>query len=110
LGRIFCTQYFPGSVLVFALLSILWSDFPFVSFKRWFRDLGNYLVILVVVSDPNPLEAARTLLRRFCYLLIPLSILLIKYFPYLARQYEVWTGNAQFVGRPPARTCWVPCV
>jgi O-antigen ligase len=44
------------------------------------------------------LEAARTLLRRFCYLLIPLSILLIKYFPYLARQYDVWSGNAMFVG------------
>src|SRR5271154_585926 len=34
----------------FALLSILWSDFPFVAFKRWFRDLGNYLMILVVLS------------------------------------------------------------
>ena len=29
--------------LSFALLSIIWSDFPFVAFKRWFRDLGNYL-------------------------------------------------------------------
>jgi O-antigen ligase len=31
-------------------------------------------------------------------LLVPLSILLIKYFPYLARQYEAWSGNVQFVG------------
>src|ERR1700686_4779563 len=31
------------ALLLFALVSILWSDFPFVSFKRWFRDLGNYL-------------------------------------------------------------------
>src|SRR5216683_1043124 len=97
-GGFFARNIFLVAFLFFALLSVLWSDFPFVSFKRWFRDLGNYLVILVVVSDPNPLEAARTLLRRFCYLLIPLSILLIKYFPYLARQYEVWSGNAQFVG------------
>ena len=97
-GGFFARNIFLVAFLFFALVSVLWSDFPFVSFKRWFRDLGNYLVILVVVSDPNPLEAARTLLRRFCYLLVPLSILLIKYFPYLARQYEVWTGNVQFVG------------
>src|SRR6266481_1431021 len=94
----FGRNFFLFAFLSFALVSVLWSDFPFVSFKRWFRDLGNYLVILVVVSDPNPLEAARTLLRRFCYLIVPLSILLIKYFPYLARQYEVWSGNAMYVG------------
>src|ERR1700733_13685132 len=46
--------------LCFALLSVLWSDFPFVSFKRWFRDLGNYLVVLVILTDPDPLEAVRT--------------------------------------------------
>lgn len=95
----FCWRnLFLVAFLLFALLSVSWSDFPFIAFKRWFRDLGNYLVILVVVSDPNPLEAARALLRRFCYLLIPLSVLLIKYFPYLARQYDEWSGNVQFVG------------
>ena len=84
--------------LCFALLSVLWSDFPFVAFKRWFRDAGNYLVILVVLSDPRPLEAFRTVLRRVSYLLVPLSILLIKYYPQLGRAYDVWTGNAQFSG------------
>ena len=63
--------------LTFALISVIWSDFAFVAFKRWFRDLGSYLTILIVLSDPNPLEALRTVLRRVCYLLIPLSIILI---------------------------------
>jgi exopolysaccharide production protein ExoQ len=84
--------------LCFALLSVLWSDFPFVSFKRWFRDLGNYLVILVVLSDPRPLEAFRTVLRRVSFLLVPLSILLIKYYPQIGRVYEVWTGSVQYSG------------
>jgi len=69
-----------------------------VSFKRWFRDLGNYIVILVVLSDPRPLEAVHTLLRRLCYLLIPLSILLIKYYSYLGRAYSEWTGAAEYIG------------
>lgn len=84
--------------LLFALVSVCWSDFPFVAFKRWFRDLGNYLVILVVLSDPRPLEAVRTVLRRLSYLLVPLSILLNKYFPQLSKQYDVWTGVGYYVG------------
>jgi len=89
---------FLVAFLTFALLSVVWSDFPVVAAKRWVRDLGSYLVILVVLSDPQPVEAVRTLLRRLCYLVIPLSVLLIKYFPESAKSYDPWTGVAQFVG------------
>jgi exopolysaccharide production protein ExoQ len=96
-------RFFAGNValtalLSFALLSVTWSDFPFVAFKRWFRDLGTYLVILIALSDPHPLEAVRTLLRRVCFLLIPLCIVLIKYYPEIAKHYDSWTGQAYFVG------------
>lgn len=86
------------AILAFALVSVCWSDFPLVTFKRWFRDLGNYLVILVVLSDPRPLEAVRTVLRRLSYLLVPLSILLIKYYPQISKQYDAWTGASSYVG------------
>lgn len=82
----------------FALVSILWSDFPFVSFKRWFRDLGNYFVILVILSDPRPAEAVRMVFRRLWYFLIPLSIVLNKYFPSMSRSFDEWTGAGFFVG------------
>jgi O-antigen ligase len=95
----FVTQnLFLVAYLSFALLSMVWSDFPFISFKRWFRDLGNYFVIFVVLSDPHPLEAMRTLLRRLSYLSIPLSVMLIKYYPEIGAQYEVWTGLKMLVG------------
>lgn len=84
--------------LSYALLSFMWSDFPLTSLKRWIRDLGNYLVILVVLSDPRPFEAVRTLLRRLCYLLVPLSVVLVKYFPTLGRGYSEWTGAAYYQG------------
>jgi exopolysaccharide production protein ExoQ len=84
--------------LSFALVSVLWSDFPFVALKRWIRDLGNYLVILVALSDRRPLEAIRTVLRRLSYLLVPLSILLIKYYPQIGKQYSFWTGDNMYVG------------
>jgi O-antigen ligase len=85
-------------LLSFALVSVCWSDFPFIAFKRWIRDLGNYLVILVALSDPRPLEAVRAVLRRLCYLLVPLSILLIKYYSYMAVHYSSWTGQKEYVG------------
>ena len=97
-GNFFSRNVALVAFLSFALLSISWSDFPFIAFKRWFRDLGNYLVILVALSDPRPLEAVRTLLRRFCYLLIPLSVLLIKYYPEIGRRYDPWTGVAEYTG------------
>lgn len=85
-------------LLTYALMSVVWSDFPFVSFKRWVRDLGNYLMILVVLTDPRPLEAVRTVLRRLCYLLVPLSVVLIKYYPDMGKSYDGWSGVAFFQG------------
>jgi O-antigen ligase len=86
------------ALLLFGLLSVLWSDFGFIAFKRWFRDLGSYISILVAVSDPHPFQAFRTLLRRFFYLLIPLSVLLVKYYPRLGRAYEYFSGMATYSG------------
>ena len=70
---------------------------PFIAFKRWFRDLGNYLMILVTLSEAHPLEL-RALLRRLCYLLIPLSVVLVKYFPEISKQYDPWSGIATYGG------------
>jgi O-antigen ligase len=84
--------------LLLALLSAFWSDFPLIAFKRWFRDIGAYLVILVALSDPQPLEAIRAVLRRTSYLLIPLSIVLDKYYPQLSKEYDPWTGAGYYAG------------
>jgi len=97
-GSFFSRNVALTAFLAFALLSIVWSDFPFIAFKRWYKDLGNYLMVLVVLSDDSPLEALRALLRRLAYLLIPLSILLIKYFPEIGKAYSEWTGAAEFMG------------
>lgn len=97
-GNFFASNQALCGFVLFGLVSIFWSDFPFVTFKHWFRDLGNYLVILVALSDANPLEAITTVIRRVCYLLIPLSVVLVKYFPQLGKQYEEWSGAAMYTG------------
>jgi exopolysaccharide production protein ExoQ len=97
-GAFFARNAALTAFLSFALLSAVWSDFSFITFKRWFRDLGNYVMILVPLSDPRPVEAVRTLLRRLCYLLIPLSVVLVKYYPDLSRSYDSWSGVAYYSG------------
>jgi O-antigen ligase len=83
--------------LLFALLSVTWSDFPLATFKKWFRDVGICMAILVVLSDPRPLEAVRTVLRRLFYLLIPLSVVFVKYYPNLGKTFSGW-GSQEYTG------------
>jgi len=97
-NRFFTRNFALIALIAFALTSALWSDFPLVSAKRWFRDLGNYLVIFVVLSDRRPFDAVAIVLRRLGYLLVPLSILLIKYYPGLGKTFSFWTGAAEFIG------------
>src|SRR5262245_54270932 len=34
---------------VYAALSVVWSDFPMVGGKRWFRGLGDVIMVLVIL-------------------------------------------------------------
>lgn len=68
-------------------ISFAWSDFPDVSFKRWFRALGDLVMVLIVLSDPDWLAALKRLLTRLGFVLVPMSVLFIRYFPQLGRMY-----------------------
>jgi O-antigen ligase len=84
--------------LAFALASVLWSDYSFVALKRWIRDSCNILMVLVVLTDMHPVEAVKVVYRRLNYLLIPLSVLLVKYFPAIGKSYTYWNGTAMWIG------------
>ena len=66
--------------LVYCLLAILWSDFPFVAFKRWIKILGHPIMVLIVLTEDNPVEAVRRVLKRCGLFVVTLSLLLCKYF------------------------------
>jgi exopolysaccharide production protein ExoQ len=76
-GEIVSLNFALVLFLLFALASVTWSDFPYQTFKRWIRDLGIYLMILVVVTDRSPAMAISTVLRRFTYILALMSLMLI---------------------------------
>ena len=79
-------------------LSSLWADFPLVAFKRWTKALGNLVMVLVVLTDLNPGAAVKALFARVGFLLIPCSVLFVKYFPELGRSYDRWVGTAYYTG------------
>jgi O-antigen ligase len=83
---------------VYCCVSILWSDFPLVSSKRLIKGLGNILAILIVLTEKNWVEALNKIMRRSGIILIPLSVIFIKYFPEIGRYYDGWTGNVSFSG------------
>ncbi|MEI7635683.1 MAG: O-antigen ligase family protein [Syntrophus sp. (in: bacteria)] len=83
----------------YMLISVLWSDIPFVSFKRWNRSAANVIVMaLVVAAEVDPRQALMSIFRRVIYVHIPLSFLLIRYYPSLGVQFRQWTGDRMWVG------------
>lgn len=82
----------------YCLVSIIWSDFPVVAFKRWIKLLTDVLMVLVVVTELRPMDAVKRFLARSAFVLIPLSVLFIKYYPHLGREYSQWTGEVLYTG------------
>lgn len=95
---IFVTLWPLTLYLAFTLISVLWSEFPLISVKRWIRDLGIYTTIGVVATSPDAEKALRVVFRRLSYLVLVLSTVLVKYYPYLAKDYDPWSGRAFFMG------------
>jgi O-antigen ligase len=90
-----------GPVILFFLycgISVCWSDFPSVAFRHWMRSLGDLVMVLVVLTEADLSAAFTRLLTRPTFVLVPLSILFIKYFPDLGREYNVWTFVPMYCG------------
>src|SRR5205809_536483 len=88
-------------ILLFFLycgVSILWSDYPDVAFKRWTKSLSDLSMVLIVLTEGSPVTAVKRLLARTGFVLIPVSILLIKYYPDLGRGYRPWVWIPYYTG------------
>jgi len=60
--------------------------------------LGCLLIALVIATESSPEEALQAVLRRTAYILVPLSVVLIKYFGDYGRDYDRWAGKTMWVG------------
>jgi len=89
----------PGitAFYLFLFLTVSWSPFPFVTFKRCVKDIGSLTIVLLILTEPSYFQAIKALLCRCAYVLFPISIIFIKYFPELGRVYSN-SGGLQITG------------
>jgi exopolysaccharide production protein ExoQ len=83
---------------IYCLVSVLWSDYPFVAFKRFITFAGMMILILVVLSEEDPIGAILAIMRRSSYILISFSLLFIKFYPDFGRYYNPHTWEVFYCG------------
>ncbi len=82
----------------YIFLSISWVQGFDNPLTKLLRPVGDLCMALVVATEPNPRQAIITMCRRTCIALIPLSIVLIKYYPYLGRMQDKHWGLDSWIG------------
>ena len=80
------------------MVSVLWAHSPLASFKRWFKEFGNIVVLLVILTEEDPQQAIRAVFVRCGFVLIPLSLVFVRWFPDLGRHYNIHSGEMEAVG------------
>jgi exopolysaccharide production protein ExoQ len=71
-----------GPVIVYflyCLISVIWSPFHGPALKRWIKAVGDLVMVLIIVTDAQPTAALRRLYSRVGFILLPISVLLIRY-------------------------------
>jgi len=89
------------AVFLYFGISTLWSDYTVVSFKRWIKEVGNVWILLILLTESDPIEAIKAVFVRCAYICFPLSVTLYKYFPAIGRPYG--QGGGEQVGGLPGQ-------
>lgn len=83
---------------LFCAVSLAWSEFPAIAFKRLVKAFGDVAMVLIVLSDPNPLAALKRVFLRAAMILLPLSVFLIVFVPHLGTAYDPSNSALYYVG------------
>ena len=84
--------------ILYCGVSLMWSDYPLVAAKRWVKGLGDLVMVLVVLTEGSPQVAYRRCLAYAGFYFVPVSVILVKYYPELGRAYDEWTFMPIYVG------------
>jgi exopolysaccharide production protein ExoQ len=94
--NLFANNIWVWLYFLYGLISLAWSDLPFVALKRWIKGLGTLIMALIILSEVKPYKALERVLRKMAFLLLPLSVVLINYFPRLGRTFHM--GRPTYIG------------
>jgi exopolysaccharide production protein ExoQ len=79
-------------------VSATWSEHGDVSIRRWFRGLGDLVMVMVILTDLDWERVLKWVYTRLACLLVPLSILFFRYYPNLGRSYSIHDGHVSATG------------
>jgi O-antigen ligase len=88
-------------LLGYMLLSILWTEYPFIAFKRWTRTFGTIVMIFLLITEQNPLQAGVGVLKQACFFILPFSMILIFLFPNIGTALSPDDGITYWIGITP---------
>jgi exopolysaccharide production protein ExoQ len=86
-------QNWPLVILFgYTLLSCLWSEFPDIAFRRWVKVFIYFLLLINMISLPNPIKLLRKVFLFYIYIVSVLSFAMI----FLSREYgwQPYEGGA----------------
>lgn len=83
---------------LYCALSATWSDHPDISIKRWFRGVGDLVMVMVILTDVDWPAAFKWVYLRLACILIPLSVVFFRWFPALGRSYNIHDGRVSITG------------
>lgn len=96
-SRLLLQNRWLAAYFLYCLVSIAWTDEPGILARRWAKDLGNPIMALVMLTERRPYEAIVTTLRRLAFILFPLSVLFIRFYPEFGRGYTA-EGTPMYSG------------
>lgn len=79
-------------------VSIFWSDYSFIALKRYSKAIGDLVMVLVVLTEADPLAAIKCFFKRVTFILLPLSALLIYFYPGLGTAFDPVDRVTMYVG------------
>lgn len=97
-GRIFAHNSAIFIFYGYIIVSLSWVETLENPAIKMLRPLGDLVMALLVATDPEPFEAIITLFRRVAILLIPMSVVLVKYYASLGRMQDKHWGSDSWIG------------
>ena|ERR1700733_1739586 len=88
-----------GPVLIYFLycmISTAWSPIHGPAFKRWTKDVGDLVMVLLIVTEPQPIAALGRFFSRVGFILLPFSVESIRWGD-VGRGFDI-DGNPSNVG------------
>ncbi len=82
----------------YMLISIMWTEYPFIAIKRWIRALGTIMIFCIIFTENNPLKKTIDILKLACFIVLPLSLFYVLFVPSIGQTVSADDGAVYWSG------------